>query len=80
MYATSARMYSLEIFVVFAGILAVRRAFERPSVDRVALVGLLAAIVVYPQYWGFYLVLAVGLFLLGAVVRPGAHRARRCAC
>lgn len=73
-YATSARMYSLEIFVVFVGILAVRRAFERPSLDRVALVGLLTAVIIYLQYWGFYLVIAVGIFLLGTIRRSPQHR------
>ncbi len=73
-YSTSARMYSMEIFLVFAGILAVRRAFERPSVERVALLGLLAAILIYTQYWGFYLTAAVGLFLVGTIVRSPEHR------
>jgi mannosyltransferase len=73
-YATSARMYSLEIFLVFAGILTVWRAFERPSLQRVALLGLLAAILVYTQYWGFYVAAAVGLFLLATLVRSPEHR------
>jgi mannosyltransferase len=42
-YATSSRMYAIEMFLVFAGILAVRRAFERPTLPRVALVALTAA-------------------------------------
>ncbi len=74
-YATTARMYSIEIFLVFAGILVVRRAFERPTLDRVALLALLAAIIVYTQYWGLYLVVAVGLFLLGTALRAPEHRA-----
>jgi len=73
-YATTARMYSIEIFLVFAGILAVRRAFERPALDRVALLALLAAVLVYTQYWGLYLLIAVGLFLLGTARRAPAHR------
>lgn len=73
-YATSVRMYSLETLLVFAGILAVRRAFERPSLGRVALVGGLAAILLYTQYWGFYVVAAVGLFLLATMRRSEEHR------
>jgi 4-amino-4-deoxy-L-arabinose transferase-like glycosyltransferase len=73
-YATSARPYSLLIFLVFAGLLAVKRAFEQPTLPRLALVGLLVAILVYTQYWGFYVVLALGLFLVGTFVRSPEHR------
>jgi hypothetical protein len=73
-YATTTRMYSIEIFLVFAGILVVRRAFERPTFDRVALLAVLTAILVYTQYWGLYLVIAVGLFLLGTALRVPQHR------
>lgn len=73
-YATSARMYSIEIFLVFAGILAVWRAFERPTIDRLALLAGLVAILIYTQYWGFYIVAAVGLFLLGTALRSPAQR------
>jgi 4-amino-4-deoxy-L-arabinose transferase-like glycosyltransferase len=64
-YATTARMYALEQFLVFAGILAVRRAFEKPTVGRVALVGFLVAVLIYTQYWGFYITAALVLLLLG---------------
>jgi mannosyltransferase len=73
-YATSARMYSLEAFLVFAGILAVRRAFDEPSLGRVALLAVLTALLVYTQYWGFYLVAALVLFLLAAVRRVPERR------
>jgi 4-amino-4-deoxy-L-arabinose transferase-like glycosyltransferase len=59
-YATEARMYALEITVVFAGILAVRRAVERPSFLRLALVALAAAALAWSHYWA--------LGLLGATV------------
>ena len=55
-YATSVRMYSMETFLVFAGILAVRRAFERPSIERLASSARVVAILIYTQYWGFYIV------------------------
>jgi len=63
-YATSARMYSLETLLVFAGILAVRRAFERPSLGRVALVGVLMAILLYTHYWSLYLIAVVAALLI----------------
>jgi mannosyltransferase len=74
LYATTVRMYSLEAFLVFAGILAVRRAFDRPSLGRVALVGALSALLLYTQYWGLYALAALGLFLLATVRRSPDHR------
>ncbi len=64
-YSTEARMYMLEVVLAFAGILAVQRIFERPSVGRLAVLAVLTAVLVYTQYWGFYLVAAAALFLLG---------------
>ena len=73
-YSTSVRMYSMETFLVFAGILAVRRGFERPSLERVGLLALLTAILVYTQYWGFYVAGVLGLFLLATARRSPQHR------
>jgi mannosyltransferase len=73
-YATSVRMYSLETFLVFAGILAVRRAFDQPSLGRVAFVAVLTSLLVYTQYWGFYVVAALALFLLATARRAPEHR------
>lgn len=50
-FATETRMYSLEILLVFAIILAVRRAFERPQALRLVLVSLLTAALLYTHYW-----------------------------
>lgn len=63
-YATEARMYMLEILLVACGILAVLRAIERPTVGRLAVVTLIATLLVYTQYWAFYLVGVVGLVFL----------------
>ena len=68
-YGTESRMYALVMLLVFAGYLAVLRAVERPTVGRLALVALIAALLVYTQYWSFYLI-AVAVLLL-------AWRARR---
>ena len=75
LYATSARMYAIEQFIVFAGILAVRRAFEKPSLERVGLIALLVAVLIYTQYWGFYITAALVLFLLGAWRKPELREA-----
>lgn len=68
-YATEARMYSMVIFLVLAGYLALRRALERPNLERLALVALIAAALALSQYWN--------IFLLGVVVLGLAARAWR---
>jgi len=73
-YATEVRMYGLEILLVFAGILAFRRGIERPSAGRVALFGLIVALLVYTQYWAFYLLAVVSALLL-VLARRGPHTA-----
>jgi mannosyltransferase len=62
-YATEARMYSLEILLVACGLVVVPRALERPALGRLLLVSLVTALLVYTQYWGFYLVGVVGASL-----------------
>ncbi len=63
-YATENRMYGMESFLVFAGILVVRRALERRTWDRLVLVGLVSAALVWTQYWCLSLVAVTGLALL----------------
>jgi len=58
-YATEARMYSLEMLLVAAGIVAFRRALEKPTISRLAVIALLVALFVYTQYWSFYLLIVV---------------------
>jgi mannosyltransferase len=74
-YATSVRMYSMEIFLVLLGILLVRRAFDDPSPERLVAIAALVAVLVYTQYWAFYLAGAVVLFLLGAIRYSSEHKA-----
>jgi mannosyltransferase len=59
-FASEARMYSLVMLLVTLGYLAVRRLLERPSLGRQAVVALLTALLLYTQYWAFYLVAVVG--------------------
>lgn len=63
-YSTEARMYILETLLVACGMVAVARALERPALPRLAVVGLVTALLVYTQYWAFYLVVVAGLALL----------------
>jgi mannosyltransferase len=78
-YATSTRMYALVMLLVFAGYLAVVRALERPTPARLAVVALVTALLVYTQYWCFYLVGVAGLLLLVRAVRAGSGDTRRAA-
>jgi hypothetical protein len=60
-YATESRMYSLVMLEVALGYLALRRAFERPSLGRLAQVALVVAALLYTQYWSIFLLAVVGL-------------------
>jgi len=63
-YATEARMYSLEMALVAAGIVAFQRALEEPTIARLAVISLLVALFMYTQYWSFYLlVVVIGLLV-----------------
>jgi hypothetical protein len=72
-YATEARMYALELLLVTCGILAFQRAFEKPTLGRLAVFGLVVALLCYTQYWAFYLLLVGGVLLLVLAFR-GSHR------
>lgn len=77
-YATEARMYSLEMLLVASGIVAFQRAMEKPSVGRLAVVSAIVALLVYTQYWAFYLlVVVVALFAWLAWRGPERDAARR---
>ena len=71
-YATESRMYALVMFLVLWGYLALRRALDAPTVWRLAVVALVTALLVYTQYWSFYIVAVVGVGLLFAWRRGGA--------
>ncbi len=73
-YSTEARMYELEILLVLLGYLALWRALERPSVRRLAAVAIVAAALLYTQYWAIYLLVVVGAGLAWCAWR-GAERA-----
>ena len=75
-YSTETRMYALVMFLVLWGYLAVRRALEAPTWQRLAVVALVTALLAYSQYWSFYLVGTVGLGLVIAWWR-GPFEGRR---
>lgn len=76
-YATESRMYALVMFLVLWGYLALRRALDSPTIWRLAVVALVTALLVYTQYWTFYVLAVVGVGLLVAWWRgtPATKRA-----
>lgn len=76
-YATEARPYSLQILLVVLGVLALRRAFEVPSVGRLAVVALLTCLLLYDAYWSLYLVGVTGVYLVVRSWRDAEPRPAR---
>jgi hypothetical protein len=62
-YATEARMYALEVLLVCVGIVAVRRALDRPALGRLVAVAGLSAALVLTHYWALSLVAVTGMVL-----------------
>ena len=74
-FATEARMYSLVVLLVVAGIGAVQALLSRPTVPRAALVAVVTALLLYTHYWALYLLAVVGCwFALLALRGIGARR------
>jgi uncharacterized membrane protein len=57
-------MYALEMLLVACGMVALQRALEAPTLGRLTVFGLLVGLLLYTQYWAFYLVPVVGVLLL----------------
>jgi hypothetical protein len=62
-YATEARMYSLVMFLVLVGGVLVLDSLESPTPARLVAIAVVAALLVYTQYWAFYLLAALVLVL-----------------
>jgi len=75
-YATESRMYALVVLLVLWGYLALRRALEAPTFGRLAVVALVTALLLYTQYWCFYVLAATGLGLVVAAWRGPADLRR----
>jgi mannosyltransferase len=78
-YATETRMYAMLTLLAVLGLLAVLCALERPSLFRLALVSLDAALLLYSHYWSLYLVAVVFAVLVWQGWRKGNVAARRVA-
>ena len=75
-YATESRMYALVMFLVLWGYLALRRALESPTIGRLGAVTVVTALLVYAQYWSFYVIAVVGIGLLVGWRRGGPDTRR----
>jgi mannosyltransferase len=63
-YGTEARMYALVMFLTACGFIAVDRALTRPRPGNLIAVAVVAAALLYAQYWAVYLLAVVGLWLV----------------
>lgn len=63
-YATTTRMYSLMILLSLLGFLALSAAYESPTRGRLVALGAVTAAILYTHYWGIYLIISAGLWLL----------------
>ena len=64
-YSTEARMYLLILVLLLLGHLAVARAWDSPSLGRLAAVSAVVAALLLTHYWSFFIVAVVGVGLLG---------------
>jgi mannosyltransferase len=72
-YATESRMYGLVILLTGLGFLALQRAVTKARPANLVAVAVLAAALLYTQYWSIYLVGMVGVWLLASIWRT-RHR------
>jgi mannosyltransferase len=68
-YATESRMYALVILLTGLGFLALQRAVTAPRPGNLIAVAVIAAALLYTQYWSLYLVGIVGIWLIASIVR-----------
>lgn len=78
-FATEARMYSMVMFLVLAGYLALRNALEEPALPWLALVAVITAALALTQYWDLYLLGLVGAAILVRALRAPERADRRTA-
>lgn len=80
-YSDEARMYSMVMFLAFAGYLLVDDVLRRGNGGRLRLVGiaLVAAALLYTHYWALWLLAAAGLVVLWRAFRAPEPADRRTA-
>jgi len=76
-YGTEARMYSLVMLLTACGFIALDGAVRRPSAGNLVATGVVAAALLYTQYWAVYLLATVAVWLLWQARRTQPDPARR---
>lgn len=76
-YGTEARMYSLVVFLVMAGYLAVSAALDRPTPVSLLGVAVVSGLLLLTHYWAIFLLATVAVVLLVRSRRRGAGPAPR---
>ncbi|MBV8159720.1 MAG: glycosyltransferase family 39 protein, partial [Acidimicrobiia bacterium] len=74
-FATEARMYSLLGFLAVAGYLFLQRLLDRPSLAAGAGVAVVTGLLLLTHYWSLYLLVTVGLMVVGRARRRRDWRA-----
>ena len=74
-YSTESRMYALVILLTGCGFLALQRAIAAPNLWNMAAVAIVAAALLYTQYWSLYLI-AITAIWLGVSILRSYHRGR----
>lgn len=72
-FGSEARMYALLVLLVLAAWLAGRRAWERPSLPRLAVLSVLTGLLLLTQYWSFYLLGATAGLLVAVAAKAEPH-------
>jgi uncharacterized membrane protein len=73
-YASETRMYALVALLTMAGLLALLRVWEAPTLRRAAVLGAIAGALLLTHYWALYLWAVVAGGLAWLAVRPGDQR------
>jgi uncharacterized membrane protein len=76
-YATETRMYSLVMLLVVLGIGALSKLFERQSLANWSAVTLVAALLAYTQYWSFYLLIVLAIWMAFVSLRAQSAADRK---
>jgi len=76
-YSTEARMYLLILVLLLLGHLAIVRAWDSPSLGRLAALSAVVAALLLTHYWSFFVVAVVGVgLLLRGRMEDGDHALR----
>ena len=79
-YSTESRMYALVILLTGCGFLALQRAIAAPNLWNMAAVAIVAAALLYTQYWSLYLIAITAIWLgvsISAATTGGGPRMLR---